>query len=96
MSKTIKSVNNLPLKEGDRVHIIGKVPDDSCVYYSMEMEDLLENNDNKIYKVVKFGKQTIYVSGWYWDPRNIYKIVEQDDLPKEQEAVLFDEKNLVT
>jgi hypothetical protein len=91
-----KSINGLPLKEGDPIKLVGKEPPNPSAGYIYEMRELLKKSNDKTYTITGFTSSgSVVVSSWCWDPRNIYKIPSEKDLPKEQEPVLFDEKNLV-
>lgn len=96
--KLMKSVNNLILKEGDRIRLVGKRPPNPVVGYVSEMDELLRNTKDRIYRIfsLKYCRTTnspiIHVAGWNWDYRNIYKVSDEEYYGPE--PVLFDIKNL--
>lgn len=79
------SINNLVLKVGDKIRLVGKRPINPIVTYTDSMDSLLENNPFTIYHIDAIrsctvsGLPIIRVAGWNWDRRNICKIIEDED-----------------
>jgi hypothetical protein len=91
------SVNGFFLHIGDKVKLVGEVPNNPLIGYTDRMRSLL--NDDNIYRIYDFTYIsegiTTYVSGWNWDLRNIFKVIEGKELEiKEPALVTFDINSL--
>ena len=93
MATSARSKNDLPLKVGDMVRLVGKRPQNPVVGYVGEMSKFM--NNGKYYKIKKIsasrmGRWIIRVNNWNWDTRNVYKR-DPKDAPPIPKPVMFDE-----
>lgn len=89
------SCNNVPLKIGDKIKIVGNISESKkIVYINYHMEKII--NDDKTYRVTEIHKNgrdyVVHAAGWNWGIKNIMSLKEAPVI--DPKPFLFDESHL--